>query len=75
MPPVVAAKDSGPTRTESGSASTHFVDVAVVVDFSALSDDYKMVDAKKLQAAVKAGIRDIKGVKIEKKPITKILTS
>ena len=62
-----------PTRSESATSSTRFKKVPKVVDFAALSDDYKMVDEKKLNAAFNAGIIPA-GVEIEEVPIVSVRT-
>lgn len=52
-------------RTANGKATRKKVWEWTLVDRSKLPDEYLIVDEKKLNAVVKAGIRDIPGVKIE----------
>lgn len=68
MPTPVLPKKQEPTRTDTGTASTKMVWDFEVMDFSQLPDKYKLVDEKAIRAAIRAGIREIPGVKIEEKP-------
>lgn len=52
------------TRTQSGSISIRSVWAAEVTDFAALPDKYKKVDMVSINADVKAGLRNIPGVRI-----------
>ena len=52
------------TRTQSGSTSIKSVWAAEVTDFAALPDKYKKVDMVSINADVKAGLRNIPGVRI-----------
>jgi hypothetical protein len=71
LPPVMTPQKVEPIRTESATGSTRFKKVFEVVDFSQLDDEYKIVDGKKLQAAIDAGMRPA-GVKIKEVPIVTI---
>ena len=64
---VVPEQATGRTRSDLGLASTVTTYKANVVDFKALSDDYKMADMAKLNRVVNAakGKIEIPGVKIE----------
>lgn len=72
MPDIVPVeKKQAVTRTESG-ASAHIRTewTYELNDFAKLSDEYKMVDDKKIKAMIKAGIRNIDGLNIFEKPVT-----
>lgn len=60
----VVAEPAKITRTQSGSTSIRSVWTAEVTDFAALPDKYKKVDMVSINADVKAGLRNIPGVRI-----------
>ena len=76
-PPKVGApapmiKEKKVVRTESGTSShlrTEFK-LIDILDFALVPDDYKVLDKSKVRAAIKAGIREIPGLKIEEVPTT-----
>lgn len=74
LPPIVTPEKVTPIRTESAVGSTRYKKYPKVIDFSILPDDYKMVNEKKLQDAIDAGLRP-PGVEIEERPIVSIRTN
>lgn len=74
MPAMVAPRESGPVRTESGSASTRMVWTWEEINYMDCPLQYLMIDKKAVDAAIKAGIRDIKGIKIFEKPEVRVRT-
>lgn len=62
---VVPLAPAAPMRAMSGSATTTKRWVGTVVDESRVPREYLAVDQRKINAAVKAGVRDIPGVTIE----------
>lgn len=75
LPKPVVNKKPGPVRTESGSASSVMVWVWEIDDESKIPREYLAVDDKKINSAVKAGIREIPGVKIEQRAETRFRRS
>lgn len=71
--PVVTAAPTV-TRTETGSGHMRMVWEIEVIDAAQVPDKYKVVDEKLIRADVKAGIREIPGVKIFEKPVMAIRT-
>jgi hypothetical protein len=70
--PAPVEKKETVTRTDTG-ASAHIRTewkLTEVLDFSKVPDDYKVLNDKQVNAAIKAGIRNIEGLKIEEVPIT-----
>ena len=51
-------------RTEAGSVTIRSAWKFEVVDMAALPDEYKIADAVKLGKVVRAGVREIPGVRI-----------
>jgi hypothetical protein len=68
--PVIEVPTAEPTRvfTESGTLSTAGVWKYEVIDFKAVPDEYKMIDANRLNRAVKGGLHTIAGVRIWQEP-------
>ena len=60
------------TRTASGSASLRTTWVFEITDFSLLPDKFKQVDRVAINAEIKAGIRQIPGVRIYEQTSTQI---
>jgi len=71
--PVVAAQPTV-TRTETGSGHVRMVWEVEVIDAALVPRKYLSVDEKAIRADVKAGIREIPGVKIFEKPVMAIRT-
>jgi hypothetical protein len=71
----VMPKPSSVTRTETGSSSLRMDWTFEVKDEAEVPREYLMVDTKKIQKAVDAGIRNIAGVDIFEKPITAFKTN
>lgn len=71
LPPMAVSKKIHPIRTGTGTGSTRYKTTFEIVDFAKLDDAFKMVDEKKLQAAIDAGLRPA-GVKLVEKPIVSI---
>lgn len=71
--PTVAPQQTV-TRTETGSGHMRMVWEIEVIAPSMVPDKYKIVDEKAIRADVKAGIRQIPGVKIFEKPVMAIRT-
>lgn len=71
-PPPPVEKKETVTRTESG-ASAHIRTewkMTEIIDFAKVPDEYKALDAKQVNAAIKAGVRNIPGLTIKEIPIT-----
>ena len=69
---IAAPKKKAPVRTESGSSSVRYEKKIEVTDFAALPDIYKMINERKLDQAIKGGIRNIPGTEIVEKPIVSV---
>ena len=63
--PALAVTAPVPLSSTAGSASVRKEWRATVIDESEVPDEYKVIDTKKINAVVKAGVREIPGVKIE----------
>ena len=68
LPAMVVPHSTAPVRTGAGSVSMSLVWVGEVENDELVPAAYLMVDQKKVDAAVKAGIRIIPGVRIFEKP-------
>jgi flagellar biosynthesis GTPase FlhF len=67
--PVKKVESSGPTtRTASGTASTRMVWGFEIIDSSEIPRNFLKVDESAIRDAVRSGVREIPGVKIEQKP-------
>jgi hypothetical protein len=75
MPTIVAPRKADPVRTESGSASTRMVWKWKVSNDNAIPRDYLMVDGKAIDAAIKAGLREIPGISIFEEADVRIRTA
>jgi hypothetical protein len=75
MPAMVAPRSEGPVRTESGTASTMMVWTFEIEQEMEVPRDYLVVDKKLVEAAIKAGIREIPGIRIYEQPTVRIRTS
>ena len=64
LPPVAVPTKKEPVRSDSAVSSAVMVWKHEVTDAQAVPRQYLMVDDKALSAAVKAGIRDVPGVRI-----------
>lgn len=62
--PAVAPEVPKVTRTEVATASQRLVWKFEITDIDAVPKNYKIVDERKVREAIKAGIRDIPGIKI-----------
>jgi len=69
LPEMVAPKKKQPIRSSGGTASTRMKWTHEIEDPSKVPAEYLIPDAKAIQSAVDAGIRDIAGVRIFEKPI------
>lgn len=71
-PPAPVIKKETVTRTESGSSAHLRTEwkMTGIVDFKAVPDEYKELNTKAVNAAIKAGTRNIPGLKIEEVPTT-----
>lgn len=76
LPRPVIGRSAGPVRSASGTSSTRLEWTYEVEDnaMDVLPRDYLMVDEKAIKAAVKAGIRQIPGVRIFEAPAVSIRT-
>ena len=68
--PVMPESKPKVTRTESGSASLRTVWTWEPISFSEVPDDFKALDTKKINTAVKDGNRNIPGLRIFEKQTT-----
>jgi len=68
----VVAEPAKVTRTASGSASLRTTWAFAVEDFAVLPDKYKMVDRVSINNDIKAGIRNIPGVRVYEEQSTTI---
>jgi hypothetical protein len=75
MPAMVVPRKQAPVRTESGSASTKMVWTWEITDTSEIPKAYFSVDVKLVDAAVKAGLRKIAGIKIFERPDVRVRTA
>ena len=75
MPAMILPRKQTPVRTESGSASTRMVWTWEIVDESEIPKAYFCVDVKTIDAAVKAGLRKIDGIKIFERPLVSVRTA
>lgn len=64
LPPVAIPTKKEPVRSDSAVSSAVMVWKHEVVDAAAVPREYLMVDEAAIKAAVKAGIRDVPGVRI-----------
>lgn len=64
----ITAAHEATTRTSSGMATTRMVWTAEVVDVSQLPAEYLLPNTAAINAAVRAGVREIAGVRIYEKP-------
>lgn len=77
MPAMVVPRKQDPVRTESGSASTRMAWTweADHIQSDMVPREYLMIDPKAVDAAVKAGIRKISGIRIYEKPVVSVRTA
>ena len=75
MPTIVAPRKADPVRTESGSASTRMVWKWKIDDAKQVPRNYLMVDFKAVEQALKAGIREIRGISIFEEADVRIRTA
>jgi len=75
IPAMVMPRKQTPVRTESGSASTRMVWTWEISDAKQVPAEYLAVDVKAVDAAVKAGIREIVGIKIFERPDVRVRTA
>lgn len=75
MPDPVVPETTGPVRTESGSSSTLMVWDWEITNQIEVPVRFLSVDSKKVDQAIKAGIRDIPGINIFQKPQVRIITA
>ncbi len=66
--PVQQVVSTGPTRTASGTASTRMVWSFEIEDAALIPRNFLKVDESAIRDAVRSGVREIPGVKIEQKP-------
>jgi len=68
--PVLPAKPV--VRTESGTSSHLRMEwkMTEMVDFAIVPDEYKILDERKVKMSIRAGVRNIEGLKIEEVPTT-----
>jgi hypothetical protein len=74
MPAMVQSSKSGPVRTESGSASTRMEWTWELENLSQVQREYLGLDKNLVDAAVKAGIRKIEGIRIFEQPKVSLRT-
>jgi hypothetical protein len=67
--PALAVAPAAPLASENGSASVRHEWKATIVDSSRVPRRYLVPDVKAINAAVRAGERDIPGVRIEQVPV------
>lgn len=72
LPDMVAPRTKEPIRTEIGTASTRTVWTFKILDPAKVPDNYKDINEKKINAAIKAGIREIPGIDIHEKPVVSV---
>lgn len=75
VPAPVIPKEQAPVRTETGSASARKVWTFEVVNASEVPDEYKRIDEAKIRDSVRAGIREIKGLRIYQEEKTSFRTN
>jgi hypothetical protein len=77
LPPMVAERNTGPVRSQSGTASTTMVWTWDAEDnaMDVCPRDYLTLDEKAIDQAIKAGIRKIPGIRIFERPKVIIRTS
>jgi len=71
MPKMVVPKKQEPTRSKSGSASVKLEWDFEVLDLKEVPKNWMCVDQSKVNIAIKAGIREIPGIRIFEKPKTR----
>ncbi|MBW1779005.1 MAG: hypothetical protein JRJ54_15695, partial [Deltaproteobacteria bacterium] len=76
LPDVAPVPEKRTTaRTESGTASTRFELDFEVVEFDKVPRRYLTVNERAVKDAIKAGVRDIPGVRIFEKPVVSVRTN
>jgi hypothetical protein len=67
--PMPPEKKETTVRTAEGTSSTRLVwKMTGITDFSKVPDEWKTLDTQKVNAAIKAGVREIPGITIEEVP-------
>lgn len=74
LPAMQMPQTTGPIRTESGSANFGTEWIYELEDITKVPADYLIVNDQKAKAAIKAGIREIPGLKIKEVPKVGIRT-
>lgn len=70
-PPAPVEKKQTITRADDGSSAYIRTEWAFeIIDLSKVPDEYKMLDDKKVNAMIKAGVRIIEGLRIFENPVT-----